>query len=158
MDRHSGTGVGKKDQRKGGNRPGQAGVDKNDNFDAATPVAEEKKGEENEEKKEGEEEKPAEEEKKVEKEESEDEEALPGIDFADWEAKKRAEKASMQHNKTRERVENTTEKVLKNDNVKQPVANTIDTNVTGRDMHAVRAGTGADLLGFGFAGGDEEEF
>lgn len=161
MDRHSGTGAGKKDQRKGGNRPGQTGVDKNDNFDATTPVPEKKEGEEGEEEKkeEGEEEKPAvEEEKRPEKEESEDEEALPGIDFADWEAKRKAEKAALQKNKTRERVENTTEKVLKNDNVKAPVANTIDTNVTGRDMHAVRAGTGADLLGFGFAGGDEEEF
>lgn len=118
MDRKSGTGAGKNDQRKGGNRPGQTGEDKN----ADTPVDEEKKGEDNEEKKEGADEKPEpeieEHKRHEEKEESEDEEALPGIDFADWEAKRRTEKAEMQKNKTRDHVENTTEKVIKNDNVK----------------------------------------
>ena len=46
MDRTSGTGRGKKDMRKGGNRAGATGEDKNDN----TPVVEGEEGIEGEEK------------------------------------------------------------------------------------------------------------
>lgn len=81
MDRVSGTGRGKKDVRKGGNRAGGPGIDNND----PTAKEEEKK----EEKVEGEEEKKDEPEAPVEdfkpEEEEEDLEALPGNYFADYE-------------------------------------------------------------------------
>jgi len=87
MDRQSGTGHGKKDMRKGGNRAGATGEDKNDN----TPVVEGEEGKK-EEKVEGEEEKKEEPETPVEEvvveEDEEDLEALPGNYFADYELKK----------------------------------------------------------------------
>jgi hypothetical protein len=86
MDRISGTGRGKKDMRKGGNRTGATGEDKNDNFPAAEGEEgkkEEKPAAEGEEEKKEEVETPVEE-VKVEEEE-EDLEALPGSYFADYE-------------------------------------------------------------------------
>jgi len=86
MDRASGTGHGKKDMRKGGNRSGATGEDKHDN----TPVVEgeetkkeEKPVVEGEEEKKDEAETPVEE--KVIEEEEEDLEALPGNYYADYE-------------------------------------------------------------------------
>lgn len=115
MDRISGTGRGKKDMRKGGNRPGGAGEDKHDNFPKHKEAEgdEEKKAEEpaaegEEEKKEEPEAEPAQEQP-----EEEDEEALPGIDFADWQAKKQkeSEKGVLKKAKAREHVDNPKEKV-----------------------------------------------
>jgi len=89
MDRTSGTGRGKKDMRKGGNRAGATGEDKNDN----TPVVEGEEGKKEEKAAvEGEEEKKDEPETPVEEvvveEEEEDLEALPGNYFADYELMK----------------------------------------------------------------------
>ena len=98
MDRVSGTGAGKKDQRKGGNRAGGANVpeghlpaevfEKDEESKEVKEVAEgegeEKKGEEPDQT----------EEAKEQKAEEEDEEALPGIDFRDYEASQALKKES----------------------------------------------------------------
>jgi len=82
MDRQSGTGRGKKDMRKGGNRAGATGEPKNDDA-AEGEKKEETPAVEGEEEKKEEVEAPVEE-VKVEEEE-EDLEALPGAYFADYE-------------------------------------------------------------------------
>jgi len=111
MDRKSGTGAGRKDMRKGGNRPGQTGEDKKEEKPAV-------EGEEVKPVVEGEEEKKEEEvvpvvEEKVEEEE-EDLEALPGNYYADYEVedKKRKETGILALNKVREHVEGPKDRVI----------------------------------------------
>lgn len=163
MDRESGTGAGKKDQRKGGNRAGGNRENKHDNF-PAEKVEEAKAEAVEEEKKEGEE--PVAEEAKPEVEESkqepqpeeEDEEALPGIDFADWEAQQQAKKTGVLATKqAREHVEINKDRIIENTEEKQRVQMGT-TNVTGRESHAIRAGAGAELLGFAGVPDEEEGF
>jgi len=155
MDRVSGTGAGKKDQRKGGNRAGGAGEDKN----APVVEGEEPKKEENaaegEEKKE--EPEAVVEEEKVEEPEEEDEEALPGIDFADWEAKRKLEKETgiLAVKKQREHVDNPKDRVL-DEQVSYDGIIKGKTNLLGSEMFAIKAGTGAEFLGFASAGPEDE--
>jgi len=162
MDKHSGT-VGKKVQRKGGNRQGGTGEDKKD--DATTPVVKEEgaEGEEAEKKEEGDEEAKAEDKeesradriKREEEEEAakEDEEALPGIDFADYEAQQ-ADNVLLKKSAAREHVEYSKEKMI-DDNTSKFGIIAGKTHVTGRDMHSTKPGAGAEL--FGFQGVQEEE-
>lgn len=118
-------------------------------------VVEKKEGEE-EAKAEDREETFAEKRRREEEEEAakEDEEALPGIDFADYEAKA-AENELMKRTAAREHVEYSKEKIQDDKTVKFGII-AGSTNVTGRDMHAIAPGQGAEL--FGFQGVQEEEF
>jgi len=127
-------------------------------------VKEEVEGEEAEKKEEGDEEAKVEEKeeshadrrRREEEEEAakEDEEALPGIDFADYEAQM-ADNELLKKTAAREHVEYSKEKMIDDKTTKFGII-AGKTHVTGRDMHAIAPGSGAEL--FGFQGVVEEEF
>lgn len=161
MDRKSGTGRGRRDDRKGGNR-----TDKGEKS-LETPAGEQPavEGEESkkEEKAEGEEakkeEKPEEvAAEEVKEEEEEDPEALEGMDYADWEAKQALARESgvLKKAEVRAHVENPDARVIENTEEKVRISG-IQSNVAGREMHATKAGTNSHLLGFAVGGGDEDE-
>lgn len=160
-DRVSGTGRGKRDQRKGGNRTGGAGENKNDAVEGEEAKKEEKEVKEgDEEKKEGEAvvEEAKVEEKKVEEEpEEEDEDALDGIDYSEYEAMKAQRSDVLKLNVARGHVENASDRIQANTEEKIRISK-IDSTVKGREMHATRAGEGAQLLGFGSVADLEEDF